>query len=35
MAAGTLDNAPGVAAPDEGRDLEAGTAGGLACSDAP
>jgi len=35
MQAGTLDNVPGMTGPDEGRDAEAGTAGGYACADMP
>jgi len=35
MTAGTLDNPPGLAMPDEGRDAEVGTAGGSTCGDMP
>lgn len=35
ISAGTYDNPPGNASPDEGRDAEAGSAGGNPCTDRP
>lgn len=35
LIAGSYDNPPAVASPDEGRDAEVGTAGGAGCSDLP